>query len=88
MTSAERAGRRSPPLPNVADACYWTHAGSVHGDTVSLSGFVLFANNPAFLGSEVTTEANFSTGKITFTFALPPPGPVFVSTGTGVVAHV
>ena len=82
------SGWDSPPGSAVSLACYYTQAGSVHGHMVSLSGNVLLSNTPAFLGSEVTTEANFATGEITWTFALPAGGPVFVLTGTGVVAHV
>ena len=67
---------------------HWSHQrqlllarGSVDGDTVQLSGKVLFANNPSFLDTTVTTHANFSTGAITWTFGS------LAFTGTGTVIH-
>ncbi len=85
------ATNMNPSSPN--GACYYTQAGSLDEDEVSLAGKVLFQNRtPApeegtrqdtrAGGQNVTTVANLKTGAITWTFA----GLVF--TGTGVVIKI
>lgn len=66
-------------------------SGSVLGDVVTLSGPVIFSNDPVNLDSAVNTfVADASDGSITFTFdATGALGGPFVFTGTGrvVIAH-
>ena len=58
------AGGKPPSF----SACYFTQEGSVQGNTVRLKGTTLFANDPGSIDVEVTTTANRSTGRVTWTF--------------------
>lgn len=49
-------------------ACYFTQEGYVRGNTIKLRGRTLFANDPDSLDVEVTTTANLSSGRVTWTF--------------------
>lgn len=59
-------------------ACYFTQAGRVRGNSVHVTGRVLFANDSANAEAEVTTDANLKTGFISLNFG----GAVFEGTGT------
>ncbi|HJY81016.1 MAG TPA: hypothetical protein VKK81_08040 [Candidatus Binatia bacterium] len=76
------AGWDLPGAPLSFDGvCYYTQAGSVHGNTVHLEGNALLANTPTDVGAPVITDANLATGAITWQI-----GP-FVFQGVGTVIH-
>lgn len=47
---------------DLANACYYTQAGSWTGNTVHLEGIVLLSNNPALVGVRVTADGHFPSG--------------------------
>lgn len=76
------------PQPGTRDRtqCYFTQRGSVKDDAVRLVGRNLFWWDPGNDGSEVITEANLETGRISWSSAHS--AGTFVFEGTGVVARI
>ena len=70
--------------PPSLTACYFVQQGAVNKHRITVSGKVLFANDPVNLDAQVTTEADLSTGQITWTFTLTT-GDSFVFEGAGTV---
>ncbi len=91
-----------PPPGGPVGACYYTAAGQLEGDVVTLVGRSLFTNRPLTTadaedagksdtradGRILNATANVDTGEITFALTIPPATPVpFTGFGVVVVTH-
>ncbi len=73
------SGEEGLPLGPPPGLCRFPLAGARTGNVIIVSGTVVFAVNPAFIGTPVTITANAATESIIFLF-----GPLTL-TGTGQV---
>jgi hypothetical protein len=63
---ADPADMTQPARVDVTQRVY-SQRGSIRGDVVTLKGRMLFSNVPGDEGGPIITEANLTTGHITFT---------------------
>lgn len=56
------------PGENHPTACIFVQSGSIHDDTVTLQGRVIFANDPTNFGALVETRVDVETGRIDWVF--------------------